>query len=832
MKKNQHIGNWYLDPKDRVSVGNFAANDSENNCVFPGQLEADSAYTIENENAKPIVKTKLNPYDYAFCIEKDNYFYGITKDNKEIIAAKDGETLTPISEGAGSFVFKKDGKTVFTATAVTDYTVNEDGEYTTVTVNYSAEGDYGYLSRLCNIYTFKDLSFTVDAVIECTALCDGINEYYFGKKYLNDYKNHTKRLAMDWAYPENDDFAYKTFGGLIVAENYGDYSLYTNILDENCDGKVIIRDVLPEKLLLCPEFTKDFTYKYHISYAVVKSDEKESYIGLFKSKNYDFAAGVACNFDNDNNTFFMGKDIDLNLNVTNIKEGDINYNVKYEILDYNGEKQISETYYNNTLASGSKADRRIKMTLPKYGIYYLNFYVVTENSEYKETYTFCLIEEYEFKHRKNNKFGICATHSETVGQARSTAKICGKMGLSLTRDGRSLHTDKLHEYLIAEDVDRYTGVGRYTTDPAGIVWEGKDDDLERMMQDVKDSGYMFDDEHCVYCFVANEIDAPAKANYAKSVKLLTEKFIPYTFNPIYDYIKENHPKALDKMIWQSNCHGTTEYLEAFHETGLWDKSAIIDIHSYSSPSGPDKMFTNSIKSMHANTYSNEYAMERWKRLKKRYGEKRMMVGETGYPAAPFIGNRCENDPKTVADFNVRIAMFFLEAGAEDIIYYCIFDRTSWYIGGGAWNEMYFGACYNYDYYGVYMPKPWAAAYCNLTRVMDGHKKVSYFDKYEEGEFGTLRAFKVEKEQGEFAVLWSNIFELQNTTIAGRVDKVERKPMPLWANRWEKTEIREFDAVGDTVTVVDIMGNSREIKAENGKVKIEISGSPIYVYGIC
>jgi len=61
---------------------------------------------------------------------------------------------------------------------------------------------------------------------------------------------------------------------------------------------------------------------------------------------------------------------------------------------------------------------------------------------------------------------------------------------------------------------------------------------------------------------------------------------------------------------------------------------------------------------------------------------------------------------------------------------------------------------------------------------------------------------------------------------------ERKPLPLWANRWEETEVREFDAVGDIVTVVDVMGNATEIKAENGKVKIEVSGSPIYVYGIC
>jgi len=74
--------------------------------------------------------------------------------------------------------------------------------------------------------------------------------------------------------------------------------------------------------------------------------------------------------------------------------------------------------------------------------------------------------------------------------------------------------------------------------------------------------------------------------------------------------------------------------------------------------------------------------------------------------------------------------------------------------------------------------------------------------------------------------------LPNTTVEGRVNKVERIPMPAWEDRWIETEIREFDAVGDTVTVVDIMGNLKEIKAENGKVKIEVSGSPIYVYGIC
>ncbi len=832
-KESMHIGKWNLDPMEKVSVGDFGnVTDTENLGVFPGKFEGDSAYTIINENAKPVEKIAFVKEDYLYFYTSDSYFYGITKDNTEIIAVIEGDVLTPISEGAGGYVFEKDGKKVFGVKAVTDFTVAKCGEYDTVTVNYVAEGEFGYLVKLCNTYTFKERSFTVDAFIECIDLVDGIDNSYFAKKYLNDYSDYTKRVAMRWDYPENDDFAFKNFDGLIVAERYGNYALYSNIIDENCDGKILIRDIDPKALVLSPTFKKDFSYKYHIEYAVVPVNEKESYIGLFKSRNRDFAAGVAAVKATDNNTMFMGKDIHLNLNVTNITDGEINYTVKYELLDYYENVVLSNTYYTNILPAHSEANRNIQETLEKYGMYFLNFYVATENQVYKETYTFCMIEEYDFKHRDNNKFGICATHSETVGQARSTAKICGKMGLSLTRDGRSLHTDKLHEYLIEEDVKRYTGVGRYTTDPAGIVWEGRDNDLERMMKDVRDSAYMFDDEHCVYCFVANEIDSPAKCNYVKSMDLLQNKYIPGTFNPIYDYIKENHPHALDKMIWQSNCHATTEWMEAFYDTGLWDKSAIIDIHSYSSPSGPDKMYTNSIKSMHANTYSNEYAMERWKRLKKRYGEKRMMVGETGYPAAPYIGNRCEVDPRTVADFNIRIAMFFLEAGAEDIIYYCIFDRTSLYVGGSPWNEMYFGALYNYDYYGVYMPKPWAAAYCNLTRRMDGHKKVSYFHKYEEGEFGTLRAFKVEKENGDFAVMWSNAYSQPNTTIEGRVNGVQRIPMPLWANRWVENEVREFDAVGDTVTVVDSMGNSKELKAENGKVKIEVSGSPIYVYGIC
>ena len=271
-----HIGKWHLEPQAKVSVGDFnSVSDIEKYGVFPGKYEGDSAYTIVTDDAKPLNKIPYVPDDYLCTVVSDSgYFYGITKEKTEIIAVMEDNCLIPVSGGAGGFVFEKEGKKVFETKAVTDYTVDDSGKYTVVTVNYSAEGEYGYLMKLSNTYTFRERSFTVDAEIECMDLPDGIDKYYFAKNYLNDYSSYTKRVSMRWEYPENDDFAFKMFDGLVVAERYGDYALYSNIMDENCDGKVIIRDVDPKALLLCPEFSKDFTYKYHIEYAVVKTDEK------------------------------------------------------------------------------------------------------------------------------------------------------------------------------------------------------------------------------------------------------------------------------------------------------------------------------------------------------------------------------------------------------------------------------------------------------------------------------------------------------------------------------------------------------------------------------
>ncbi len=832
IKNTNRIKNWLLDPLENVSVGDFNnVTDKEAFGVFPGKYEGDSAFTVKNPDFTSFNKIKFIEEDYSFYIMNGGYFYGITADNKEIIAISvGGEELIPVTEGAGGFTFKMGDETVFSSGEIIGFNTFEENGVIKLRVDYRAYGRFTVAPEVSNVYSFNECSFSVNSSIRVIGL-NNADDTKFKRKHINSYSEFTKRVSFDWEYPENGDFEYKAFDAVVVSENYGDYEFFTAVRDENSDKKVFIREVNPESFQIYPQINDDTEYKCHIDFAVLPKTEKSAYHGLFMTKGSDFSAGIASVNETDNTTVFIGKSINLNLNVSNITNKKICFSAKYELIDYYGNSLTNKTFYGNILEIGGEANRNIKLTLDKYGMYFLNFYVVTEDNEYRETYPFAEIEDYKFKYRKNSPFGICATHCETLGEARSTARICGKIGLGFTRDGRSAYNRELHKFLKENGVNSYSGVSQDTQDPAGIVWANQQNDVERMMAEVKSSAENFDDDSYGLYFVANEIDGPTKANYEKSIKVLEEKFIPYTFKPIYDYIEKNHPKALKKMIWESNCHGTTEWLEAFYETGMWDNSEIIDIHSYSSPSGPDKVYSNMRESMHANTFSNEYAMDRWKRIQKRYGKKRMMVGETGYPAAPYIGNRCEVDPRTVADFNVRIAMFMLEAKAELVLYYSIFDRTRNFIGGGSWNEMYFGACYNYDYYGVYQPKPWTAAFANLTRRLDGVKNVSYFDKYEESEFGDLRAFKVETEENEFAVLWSNKYKQPNTTAIGRINKTERIPDSLWNDRWIESDKREFDASGDIVTVVDIMGNSKEIKVLNGKVTLEITGSPVYVYGI-
>lgn len=824
---------WNMDTDNLISVGDFNNISDMSEATFPGIFSDTSAVTERNEGG---YSEKMPcDSDYKYFFRGFGYAYGILKDGREELSIlTDSGSIIPVFSGAGYFCLKtSDGVEIIRNIKIKSFTETEEDGILSLKVCYSADGDFEYLKELSNTYVFGDC-LSVKAHINCMGLDSkalasesrfkGIfnTKCNYRRLRISKPDRSRKRVAYFWDYPSDNDFVHKETDAVVFSDEFGKYALYTYVRDENSTGKVKINRISSVSMPLEIDGKSEvIDYTYDMTLVFLENDRKATYHSYFKGKGLEFAAGVEAVFDNLGSTFFVGRDLHLNLNVTNLVDTEKLFSARYNIIDYDGECVDSGIFYNNRLKPFGEANRNIKLTLDKYGMYFLNLYVKCGDGEHRECYPFAMVEEYEFKYRPTNPFGLTAPHTDQNELVNlPIATLAGKLGIT------SMRIDRQYDNFELSDLFFENGVTRQLM---GIPVNNDPETVEDFKETVRSVVSKWKDRAAVI-LLANEADKYCKANYDKSVKYIKNTFLPCNFEPSYEIISKEFSDKLDSVVWESNCHGSTEWFEAFYEAGLWDKSEIIDIHSYSSPTGPDKCFSNQMSSMFASLFSNEYAAVRWKRICRRYGKKRLMIGETGYPSN--VHDKREIDNRTVADFNVRIALFFLEAGAEMINYYCMFDRTSFLVGTGSWNENYFGACYHADLYGRFMPKPWSAALCNLTRRFDGVERVSFFSKYEEDEEGTLRAFRVEKKDGEeFAVVWSNIYIQPNTNAYGRVNNHERIPMPAWESRWLVSEKRTFDTDADTVRVMDIMGNVSEIPAQNGKVTIEITGSPVYIYGI-
>jgi hypothetical protein len=127
------------------------------------------------------------------------------------------------------------------------------------------------------------------------------------------------------------------------------------------------------------------------------------------------------------------------------------------------------------------------------------------------------------------------------------------------------------------------------------------------------------------------------------------------------------------------------------------------------------------------------------------------------------------------------------------------------------------------------PKPAYVAYGAMTEQLEGSRCVGRLD------LGApdLYAVRFEREDGPVDVLWS-YREKHETNVAWwppeKFQHCSRKPKEPWVGRWERPVEVMLPAAG-SVTVADIMGNARAVPADGGRVKLALTGSPVYVRGL-
>jgi len=927
-----------------VSVQAFSDGSAS---VTPG-YDFDSG-DLNNVNIPVSELNDITTLQYYY--ETDTYAYGITSDGSEIISLRkaNGQKYDMLS-GAGSVQsnntekVKIDGKEVKVriikagkADAFTEGT-DENGN-TTLTVNYQLSGvavdEYNTAvsgggtdltaPSIKTVYTFYEGSIGIKSEARAES-----NTYTFGgssiaRTHLCGYHASNERVKVNskWIYPENMDDPYQDFEALAFIYSPDKvHRMYTFRRGEDLSTYYAAIDIRGKTFAMnnnkgSSDRVLDTTIEYTLAMADA-SGEKQSanYLSLFRSRNEDFAAGIAvADANTERSTIFVGNTAKLNINVTNLKSKKLTYSLRYDVRDYYGNIVDAGLFIDNTLPVGGEANRLINIT-GNYGMYYLNLYAISENSTYKECYPFALLKEYDYKYNATSPFGISSVTAYSgadpisgekydtpfvydYSQFRDLANLSKKIGVSNARSSdnkymeymtelginrfmcqmnptfESLYRDELNKLYKGPKYPTKPDKSAFTTD--GVLNEDAynqayNDYIAAIKQHRTDfETYYNSDEAAEY----RELYEEYKSEYLESVKSYADKASTYasaiefgnemniytlkdeeaigvdelydyfyrdTFLPSYKYVTENYPdlKYIPTSFSAAESGWINRLCSAEKGNPIWDKFDICSIHIYGQPWMPDSFGARTGGSN--NLWNIEDGMIRMENACKTYGDKEVWVTEIGYPTPPESSTSV--GLRTQADYTARIGAICLSHGIDVIQFYCMADRTGYYTGFNNSNsEWNFGLFYEADFFEVIKPKPAGIAYANMTRQLESYKHNSgRIDSYDEGNLsdGTysynvagVRAFRFDTElHGQVVMAYSNGEILSNgkkNVLSGSNNRQADLP---WNTQWSETDNTEFTATGDSVKVVDIMGNETVYTPDkNGKVTIPLTGSPVYIYGV-
>ncbi len=791
-----------------------------------GETEEDSTNLSEdyNYNDSPLIEKET----FQYLFENDWYAYGITATGSEIIAYKDAEgKYFDVLTGGGSFMLRGvNNQTLALATSVKSFQRLTLKNHSALIVRYNATGAEANDAILETTYIFfeESISVAARAALASDTLISG-SASILTRNFKSGMRESIKNINYDWYYGEDGDFPYKVteswVNKCILDDLHTVYTFRRGLIpDEIFDYFVRYPDAnLPLYFDESGDATDANTIDTLVSYDLVlarhdKGEKSSDYLALFHGDHSEFAAGIAPiteNTANTNNTLFVNDKVELNLNVTNLVDYDLEFSARYDIRDYYGNIVDAGIFLNSTVFKGSEANRTISVSADKsgYGMYYLNFMVVSKNYTYREHYTFVLLDNYEYKYNKTSPFGIVQflteggiegpnQHPEEAFLTyENSYDIMTKIGVAATRGAFTNFHERYYDRSIYYlEKLKQAGIRNYSQ---GATEEST---VKNMLPYTKN-------------FIAgNEQNLATFNGSGTTIQECMDAYIARFFSPaeaITDKYNVNH------YIGGVSA-GQMEWYDELYARGMWDKLEGISLHTYGIPYSPDH------PSYIPYSWSMEGGCIRTIDAFKKYGAKPYVIDETGYSTTPASKSSCT--PRLGGDYNVRTLVIGAYYGADYVGLYGALDFSN--SGFGLDNndqEWQFGQFYAKDYFGRILPKPGAAMFAVCTRQLESMKSIAESSKY---STDTLRAFVVDTEvYGKVIVCWSRK-ELVYTE-----SRTNRDPIMPWQNHFGfSPENQTFEAEGSEVIVTDCNGRDTVYKADaDGNVVIPITGEVYFIKGV-
>ena len=746
------------------------------------------------------------------------YAYGITKNGTERIALIDQNSgdWIDILNGAGTISLKStSGTTLLESNGISRFETTVLDGFTALYVYYELGGVNASDSELVTEYVFKENSIGVSQRVTCnSSLTISSSKSQLQRQIVQNYKSVEKDMVGKWHYPDNGDYPYLVNESIATAIKFDEHhTLYTFITSVEEDS-TFYRDSFPDYNI--PLYFEDangvnYTCTFELVMSTVTGNETEvNYRAMFSGRGSNYAVGVFPATENaDNSTIFVGNSVDLKLNVTNLVDNDFNFSLRYDVRDYYGNIVDAGIFIDNTCYAGASMDRNINIS-GRDGMDYLNLYTISRYYTHLECYPFALIPTSEYPNRATNPFGLTSIEGHDVlDEYMTAADILIKTGAGNYR--MSNHSEGQYEAVrkMAE-----AGVGINVQ----IVDHNIDEDYASKVDSYKEG--LIPSIEKVKDFadsieIGNEIDGLATILGSYKLSELVPRYIDGMLKPAGEVVHSYGFKYANAGSAGSN----SEWYNALGDNGVWGEFDILSAHAYGVPVMPDKLAGG------GDLWNYEYGCERALQALQKYGMKEWYMSETGYCTVPKDTKQVSL--RTQADYNMRILILGHSYGASRIQLFSFYDRMAFGLGyDNTEMEMGYGICYQPDFLGVVKPKPTIAAFAAINHVTDGLLKTEEYDKY---TTSTLRTFKLTMKDGDpMYAVWSNANPLPNAIRTRLGDRTIGMP---WQNEWTKSETVTFSATGNRVTVTDIMGNSQVYTPVNGRVQIQVTGSPIYIEGI-
>lgn len=754
---------------------------------------------------------------YVFCYETDSYRYTIDSNYEEKFAfvTEEGSYLNTFA-GGGSYQFEEAGTGLYNVKEkVTSYRELQNDGITSLRVDYEMQDG----SDAYNIYTFYEQRVEVNAVIENLSSDYHIAGAMLKRDMQEEYIEADKKIATSWVYPETEDFPYKQTDAIVTTYLFDDgYKLYSFVRGKDAERAVLFEEYDETDILLPLNDTVIESYKieYDLVFENMKNGRDADYYALFEGNASEFAARVDFLMQNGSNVaIYEANEIDINLNVANLKETSIVTEVAYTVYAYDGEVVCSEEVLLSLEAEQEK-NIPVRVQSEKKGIFYLDFQVKNEQSSYREFLSFALVEPYEYLHTGSNPFGLSGVRFGRYEPNDDTIWIMNQLGISNVRICFSEGDYVEDEYsLLIEYLKKLRKNGTKINGQYLLLsgWRMPDeetvDEFAAEMDDALGQVAPYLDS----CEIGNEYNLYEQD---KDVSQAMDEYMRIYFEPGYQLIR----KKYDIDIASAGVGlSRADWLEESVDSGMFGMQDILKTHAYGFPHSPDYSANQTLD------FVIESGLVRTRDFLNKYGNIPWYVDEIGYPttANKKLGISSGNSLRSQADYIVRALLLGLRYGADQINVYNLYDQQNLFKGVSDTNkELNFGIFYDQDYYGRILPKPSAIAIKNITRILDG---VAYGEELETST-DTVRAFGFYDKKGELIsyVAWSNCARLSNDNG----DDFVRTPNLPWQNEWRKSESYRLYLQGETVDIIDIMGNVEEVSAMDGYVDIELDGSPKYI----